>query len=371
MILFKNMHIFTRRVFAVLLLAVAFALHADNKQANEAIQSGLEKMKSADYSSAAGYFIDAKLFADETFLKAKSIKLAAEAYRKGGLKYKEFQMLEKLLSSYPTHVDYAKTVDREFELGDKFYEGERDNLFNWIPLGKDKDRTREVYEKALKRGPFARRAPDARLRLGRIYMDEYMNQEALKAFRETISMYPNTRPHKYAMLELASLLLRLSEKGDGDGKYAREAKEVLIQIKENYENDPETAWVNQALLKINDVSAERMHDLAKFYHKMGRDEPATRYLSDVVRKYPDADISDDSESLLASIDEQYKPVPADKKPPKKLKYQLYDNIQMPKTVSPIIVSPENSDGKWLLPIRDLEIGEIKKIRETEENNSNE
>ena len=357
--------------FAAFLLMAATLLHADNRQANEAIQSGLEKMKSGNYGSAASYFIDAELFADETFLKAKAIKLAVEAYRKGGYKYKEFQMLEKLLISYPTHVNYAETVDREFELGDKFYQGERDNLFNWIPIGKDKDRTREVYEKALKHGPFAKRAPDARLRLGRIYMDEWMNEQALKAFRETIAMYPNTKAHKYAMLELASLLLRLSEKGDGDGKYAKEAKQVLIKIKEEYGSDPETAWVDKALLKVDDVSADRVYKLAKFYHKMGRDEPATRYLSDVVRKYPDADISDDSESLLASIDEQYTPVPADKKPPKKIKYQLYDNIFIPDEISPVLVSPENSDGKWLLPIRDLELGELKKIREPEKEGGNE
>lgn len=354
-----------------LLLVLSFILYADNKAANEAIQSGYEKMKSHSYGSAASYFIDAELLADETFLKAKAIKLAAEAYRKGDYKYKEFQMLEKLLISYPSHINYAETVDREFALGDKFYEGERDNLFNWIPLGKDKDRTREVYEKALKHGPFAKRAPDARLRLGRIYMDEWMNEEALKTFRETVAMYPNTRAHKYAMLELASLLMRLAEKGDGDGKHAKEAKQVLLAIKEEYGSDPETAWVDKALLRVDDISADRVYKLAKFYHKMGRDEPATRYLNNVVRKYPDADISDDSEALLASIDEQYKPVPADKRPPKKIKYQLYNNIPIPDEISPILVSPENSDGKWLLPIRDLELGELKKIREPEKEGSNE
>lgn len=356
---------------AAFLLAASFLLHADNKEANEAIQSGFEKMKKHSYGSAASYFVDAELLADETFLKARAVKLAAEAYRKGDYKYKEFKMLEKLLISYPSHVDYAATVDREFELGDKFYEGERDNLFNWIPLGKDKDRTREVYEKALKHGPFAKRAPDARLRLGRIYMDEGMNDQALKALRETVAMYPNTKAHKYALLELATLLIRLSEKGDGDGKYAKEAKQVLLKIKEEYGSDPEAAWVDKALLKVDDVSADRVYKLAKFYHKMGRDEPATRYLSDVVRKYPDADVSDDSEELLASLDEQYKPVPAEKKPPKKIKYQLYENTRIPDEISPILVTPENSDGKWLLPIRDLELGELKKMREEKGEGSDE
>jgi hypothetical protein len=46
-----------------------------------------------------------------------------------------------------------------------------------------------------------------------------------------------------------------------------------------------------------------------------------------------------------------------------IKHQLYDRANIPVQASPVLIVPENSGGKWLLPIRDLELGEIKKLRD--------
>jgi outer membrane protein assembly factor BamD (BamD/ComL family) len=338
---------------------------ADNQEANAEIMDALEQMKEGKYKAAASDFLDAELYADDTFLKAKAVRFAAECYRKSGHKYKEFKCLEKLINSYPTHVEYSKAVDREFELGDEFYAGSRDPRFDWIPWWDDQDRTIKIYEIALKHGPFAKRAPEARLRLGRLYIDEQKIDKALKTLRETVKMYPKTNIQKYAYFELASLLVQLSRHGDGDGKYGNEAREVLKLIKEKYPTSREIGWVEQALLESDDITAKRLYGIARFYNRIGRTEPAVRYLNDVIQDYPDANVTEDSEALLASIDSEYKP-PLEKKT-KPLKYQLYTREKIPLQAEPIMIVPENSDGKWLLPIRDLELGEIKKERQEKEN----
>ncbi len=354
------------RICASFLLACAIAvlaqtLCADNEQANGRIKSGLENMKKGNYSAAASDFLDAELYADDTLLKAKSVRFAAKCYRKAKLRHKEFKCLEKLLNRYPTHVDYAEAVDREFEIGDEFYAGSRDPAFDWIPWWDDQDRTIDVYKRALIHGPFAKRASMARLRLGRLYIDDQKINLALKTLRQTVSMYPDTKAQEYAYFELAYVLVQLSQHGDGDGKYGKEAREILHIIKEKYPKTKGIEWVKQALLESDDITANRLYGIAKFYNRIGRNDPAARYLNNVIREYPDAEATEDSEQLLANIDASFKP-PLEH-PEKKLKYQLYNRSKMPEEAEPIMIVPENSDGKWLLPIRDLELGEIKKERE--------
>ncbi|OGV46217.1 MAG: hypothetical protein A2017_12460 [Lentisphaerae bacterium GWF2_44_16] len=327
-----------------------FDISADNAEANNEIQSGLEKFKKEDYKSAAKDFLAAELFADDVSLKAKAVKEAAKAYRKAGLKNKEFDCLEKLLEGYPSHINYPQAVDREFEIGNQVYEGDFDPLFDWLPWFKDTNRIIEIYEKALKHGPFSKYSPEAKLRLGRIYLDANKIEEALKTFREIIKMYPNTIQQKYAYLELANTLMQLSRYGDGDGKHGKEAREVLKAFLEKYPKDPETGWVKQSLLESNDISAKRLYGIARFYHKIDRNEPASRYLNDILKEYPDADISDDSEELLSGIDKEY--VPPMEKLKKPLKYQLYETQPLPGEEEAVIAVPENSEGKWLLPIKD-------------------
>ena len=144
--------------------------------------------------------------------------------------------------------------------------------------------------------------------------------------------------------------MQLSRYGDGDGKHGKEAREVLRTFLEKYPKDPETGWVKQALLEANDISAKRLYGIARFYHKIDRNEPASRYLNDILKEYPDANVSDDSEELLSGIDKEY--VPPMEKLEKPLKYQLYDSQPLPDEEEAVIAVPENSEGKWLLPIRD-------------------
>lgn len=347
-------------ISAAVLFLITSAGLADNAEANKEFQTGLEKIKKGEYAKAAKDFQAAELFADDIAIKANALKQAVKCYQQTDLKYKEFECWEKLINAFPTHINFAQGVDREFDIGDKFFIGETDPAFEWIPWLRDTSKSQEIYEKALKHGPYAKKAPEAKLRLGRLYVDANKTEEAIKAFKEIIKMYPDTIQEKYAYLELANVLVQLSKFGDGDGRYGKEARETLEAFREKYPKDKEISWVKQAQLESNDISANRLYGIAKFYKKLDRTEPAARYLNDILKEYPDADKTDDSEQLLADIDSEYRP-PLEK-PDKPLKYQVYPHEQLPVEASPIIGVPENSDGKWLLPIRDTGLEYQQKIK---------
>ena len=165
-------------------------------------------------------------------------------------------------------------------------------------------------------------------------------------------MNPESEEARYAALELARLYLERARRGDGDGAWTRMAMAALKDFLEKHPNDPEAPWAKKALDEVNALDAARVYALGRYYHRTGRDDLARRYLVRVIRTHGASEQSIPSERLLAEIDKTY--VPPDENAPREAPYEhKFDRHTIPVERNPIMVVPENSEGKWLLPIRDL------------------
>ena len=325
-------------------------------KSTEKFQAGLRKFKAKDYVGAADKFKDAEFLSRSISMKAAAAKEAMKSYRKANLLYKEFIVIERLLNSYPAEVDFAKLVEREYEIADKYYNGHRDPEFwslRWIPWLVGPDRSEEMLRKALKHAPYAQTAPQAKLRLAVLLIENEKVLEGLKELREMIKNYPKSKFCKFAYLELGNALFQLSLTGDGDGKFNSEALSVFKEFIKKYPKAAEIDWIKKCQLRSKDIQAKRLLGIAKFYKRLGRTAPAERYLNDILVKYPDSKSADKSEEILSEIDKSY--IPENFRPALKSRYQKYDVIPIPSQTSRIILVPENSNGKHLYPIRDLGI----------------
>jgi outer membrane protein assembly factor BamD (BamD/ComL family) len=349
--------------YGVLMMIAAFSLiavtraSASDSEASISYKEGLELYAKGNYYSAAKKFLDAELYADTAAMKADSVKEAARSYRAEKMYFKEFECIEKLINGYPAQIDFVPMVEREYEIGDEYYTGYRDPefwAFRWVPWLRGPDRSIEIYEKALKHAPYAHFAPMSKLRVAVLLIENRKIDKALEYLREIIKQHPDSPACKYAYLELCNALYQLSQKGDGDGKYNREAVTVLNTFLTKYPDAPECDWVRKCLLKTKDINAQRLYGIASFYHRIGRNEPAERYLSDVMKLYPDSLAADKSEDMLTKIDKTY--VPEGFRPEIQSREQKYREIPLPQEASDTLVVPENSNGKWLLPIKDLGLG---------------
>ncbi|MFA6104645.1 MAG: outer membrane protein assembly factor BamD [Victivallaceae bacterium] len=353
----KKLYLCSIAVFLFLLSAAFSTVRANDAEASAAYKDGLEKYAAKEYYPAAKKFLDAELLADSPSQKAEALKEAVNSYRQAKMYYKEFECVERLVNYYPSFIDFSKMVDREYEIGDEYYHGYRDPEFwalRWVPWLTGPDRAVEIYEKALKHAPFAGNAPQAKLRAAVLLIETNKVDKAMEFLRQIIKQHPDTPECKYAYLELGNALFQLSQKGDGDGKYNREALEVFNAFLTKYPQAPECDFVKKCLLKSKDINAQRLLGMAKFYQRIGRSEPAERYLNDVLKQYPDSLAADKSEEMLTKIDKTY--VPEGFRPEVESRNQSFKQIPIPPEASPVMVVPENSDGKWLLPIKDLGIG---------------
>ena len=114
--------------------------------------------------------------------KANALINAARAFRKARKYGDEFDCLQKLAQGHVTRINYYEVVKRQFEIGYKFHP----------------------------------EAPEAMLRLGRLYLDDGKVDQAIRHFSEAIKLHPDTEAARYAALELSNALLTLAKRGDGE-----------------------------------------------------------------------------------------------------------------------------------------------------------
>ncbi len=343
-----------RRILLIAVLLAAWTLPADDAESSRLATEAADLARAREWRDAAKMLEEAEFTAETPLLKLNSLLGQAEAWRRCGLLFREYEVIEKILKHYPTRCDFNYWVKREYEIAQAFVTGYRDPAFwylRFIPWLTDEDRTETVAENVLKHAPFAAAAPELRLRLAFYYDEKGKIDKAIRHLRAIIKDYPEASQQKYALLALGEMLYFLSRKGDGDGRLNREALEVFEDFRKHYPGASEMPYVDKCILEGKDIQSERMLGIAQFYNRTGRKQAAQQYLNRVLKEYPDSLSAAESERLLVKLDKEYTP---DEFPPE-IKPRLLSSPRraIPDEGQILLIAPENSNGRYLLPIYDL------------------
>ena len=342
------------RQFGVLLLLVfASYLGAGDAEATEFYAQAHEAYLAGKYYEAANLFTDAELAADSPTIRANSLKSRISAWRMCEMPYREFTDIETWLERYPEYADFNAMVEREFAIGDYYFGGGREPAFyhlRWIPFLDNGDKTAEIYRQAIKRSPYAESAPRAMLRLAILLDRDGETAESVELLRALVQNFPESSEYRYALLALADGLLILSEAGDGDGRYSREAFETLKTYRQKYSDTPQMEWVKLKQEEYFDLMAARELELADYYLSRDRRDAARRHLALVLSEYPDSRHAKTAEKQLIELTQDYLPGPfpaAEPEGPPKLRF-----YQIPAEASRILLAPGGKTHR-LQPVPDL------------------
>jgi outer membrane protein assembly factor BamD (BamD/ComL family) len=356
---------YKKAVSIIILLALFFtsySLSADDHQSQQACAEGIKLMESKNYRAAADKFEAAILYADSLQLKANGLKLKAEAYKKGKLLYQEFVCLKELISNFPESCDINELVNREYEIGNQFYYGYRDTPFLWLPWITDDNKSKEIYETILKQSPYAKFIPDMLVKLGYMYLKAGQNDKAITVYTKVIDKHPSSKASQGAHLDLANIYLQLAQKGDGDGENTSNARRILLLYIKRFPNTPEAKWAKNNLKETYELEAARLYQLADYYNRNNNQKAAKRYIKQILVNYPDSKSTDDAEKLLDAINMPIYPMKKLPTSKEESKYKVY-SLPESKKKKDILVSPQNSGGKWLTPIKDLDMIKEKEDQE--------
>ena len=154
----------SRKISFVISIVLCFCcslLCANDEECRRLCKEAEEVLLEGDANKAGELALEASKSADDTVLKANALHLAVKAFRSGKMLYKEFNALDELALNFAPYTNMNETVERMIEIGDLYFAGEREPLFwsfRFVPWLTDKDRTGELYKRALERAPFAKGA---------------------------------------------------------------------------------------------------------------------------------------------------------------------------------------------------------------------
>ena len=353
-----------RHLFIVMLgvLTTVFCLSvaADDAAAAARYDSGHKLYLNGSYREAAKVFSDSYLLADSPAIKANSLIAQIGAFRMCGLIYEEFNAIEKLLDKYIEFADYKTLTERQFEIGDAFHNGKREPAFwalRWVPWLTGPDYTEDVYTKALKRSPFSPHAPQALLRLAHWYEMEGKTDKSLETLRKLLKDHPESKEYNFGLLALGDGLLAIAKAGgDGDGLMVTEAVKVLQLFVERCPDVPEAEFAKRRIAQARDIQSDRLYQMADYYREHGRTEVATRYLAQLVQKYPDSRKAEQAEKELSAMDKSY--LPGDFAPAPAARLMPVNSYNIPESAEKELISPVKPGNHYLISVPDLKDGII-------------
>jgi outer membrane protein assembly factor BamD (BamD/ComL family) len=161
----------------------------------------------------------------------------------------------------------------------------------------------EVYEDLMRIAPAGDRGPDDALRLGQLQVKAGDRELAVVTFREILRRHPRSSAAPRAHLELGRALLDLADAGDGDGRLKREARLHLERFLERGTDGAARQEAEDLLRSCRAQEAEQLLALGEFYLRPvhARPKAARRYLHDLIQTYPEVDVAEEAEELLAQV----------------------------------------------------------------------
>jgi len=339
--------------FAIILSFFCFdCAFASDADAEEVFKKAEEQYRQGDFRGAAKGFYDAEILADSYMLKVNSLKSESISYRKADMKFHEFQTLKKLTEEFPDQTFFRNAIRREYEIGNSFYEGYREIPWAWVPWIEDDDKSTEIYESIYKQSPFVDFIPEMMLKMGTRYVVDRKPDKAIEIYKKMILQYKTSPLTRLAYLDLASIYLQLATSGDGDGSKLREARINLKEYVEKFPISPEIKWAKNMLKKTYEMEASRLYNLALYYYKNGNENASKRYIKEILVNYPDTKGVKKADELLDIIEMPL--YPKDKLPTPEDTTKYTAEI-MKATDDRIMVIPENSGNKWLVPLKETGI----------------
>jgi outer membrane protein assembly factor BamD len=214
-----------------------------------------------------------------------------EAIKKDERAFKEYQ---KLIEKYPKSIRYDEVVQRQFEICNRFLDGERFKLWNLIPTFPSMDKTVKLYETLIKNGPYSAVAPQSQMNIGearerqwRLFNDNEPYIQAAQAYEKAADRYHDQpKIASEALYKEAMAYDKQAQTAEYDQSTAGKAIDAFNDFKNTFPNDPRGAEGDKIIAALKTEQARGNFEIAKYYEHGHHWKSALIYYNEVVIKDP-------------------------------------------------------------------------------------
>jgi outer membrane protein assembly factor BamD len=271
--------------------------------------SAVEQMKKAEAQEAAGKLGEAitsykalvKSYPTSLLAPKAQHKIGVLLERTGDLD-KGFNAYDTYLTKYPKGEDFDATVDSMFKIAKIFLEGQKKKILG-VPVGSNIQRSQAMFETLVKRAAYSKWAPLAQFNVGQALEKQQKYPEAIAAYQQVYSRYPNDAIADDALYQIGYVRLRQYREGSYDRADANKARQSFEEFISRFPESEKVAQARENLKSLEGGQTKNALNIAKYYDKQKQYKAAVIYYNDVLQQQPGSADSEVAKARIAQLKE--------------------------------------------------------------------
>lgn len=209
----------------------------------------------------------------------------AESLGAVGYHYKAFLEYQNLISKHPNTAQYEAVLERQFEIGNKFLNGERHKVFG-MKIFPGLEKATEVYEHVLKNAPYSKFGPKAQFQIGQVYEKQKEYLSAVHAYEKLLERYPDDPMAEKAQFQIGMAYRKEAARAEYDQNAANQAIAAFSDYTTRYPRSEAVAKANEYRTSLKQEQSKGLFRVAQFYEKNKNQKAALIYYNEVIAQNP-------------------------------------------------------------------------------------
>jgi outer membrane assembly lipoprotein YfiO len=264
--------------------------YAPKDTPKEQLLYAMDFFEAKDYKKALGEFRKIIKYYKRSEAASEAQYYIGRCYEEMDYPYQAFESYQKVIDDYPFTQRTEEMVDRQFEIGNKLYEGEKTKFFG-LRFKALPEQIIDVYKKVVSNEPYSKNAPVAQFRIGELYKKIAFYQDARDAFQKIVDDYPDSPIAMEAKFQLALTASVASSGSAYDQSLAIQAQKEFDEFKRAHPDSELVERVEKEKKEIIERRSEHYFQNAKFYERIGKYQSAAIYYNKILDEFPESSYS--------------------------------------------------------------------------------
>lgn len=229
-----------------------------------------------------------KAFPNSPFAEEALFYLGAGNFELGDLEYAN-KHLSLYLKKQTASKHFEEAIRYKYEIAERFEYGAKKHLMGWKSLpqwSNAKEEALAIYEEVISALPNHELAAKALFGKARLLLVQKEYQTSIEAFQDLIRRFPKNDLAPKSYLLIAKSYLQQIQKEFPDIDVLDLAEINLKKFKEDFPSDENVKEAQNYLKQMQDVFAQQLYEIGKFYQKTQKPKAAFLYYSKVERRFP-------------------------------------------------------------------------------------
>src|SRR2546430_16350446 len=205
-----------------------------------------------------------------------------------------------LVERYPSSPNFDEAIEAQFRIGEMYLSGKKVKLLG-VPIGTSMDRAVEIFAAIVRTAPFGRNTARAQFDIGLARQKQSANDAAIQAFQAVIDKFPNDPIAADAQYQIGYIWVEAARLGTNDQAATQNARTGFEDFLFRYPKSEKAQQARENLQALQQKTAGRGMEVAKFYDKGKAYRAAVIYYNEEIQEHPGTTASADAQKRIDQI----------------------------------------------------------------------